>query len=126
MARFSGTSEVGIPEVFRSYADWNTWHIQESWNGKHIYIYGGNNYWDAVFIPDDGSLNLPIGFTFNIITDYDTYVYVNANDSNITNLSVVSVNYTPYGYDIPPNTMVTMMKIDSNRWIMSGYGITQD
>jgi hypothetical protein len=75
MARFSSSSSpTGIPQAFKSNADWNTWHAQDSWNGKHVYIYGNNSWWDAIFLPDDSSLNLPIGFTFTIVTDENTYI----------------------------------------------------
>ena len=75
------------------------------------------------------SLNLPIGFTFTIITDQNepgSWVYINANDTNLTEVSAVGVGSSDYGYDISNNTMVTVMKIDSNRWIISGPGIQID
>jgi hypothetical protein len=102
--------------------------VDSTWTGKHAYFtYDGN--WDAIFLPDDASLNLPIGFTFTIITDQNepgSWVYINANDTSLTELSAVGVGSNDSGYDISNNTMVTVMKIDSNRWIISGPGIQID
>ena len=126
MARFSGISESGgIPQIAKIYPDYNTHNVNESWNGKHIYFAPTEGNWDAIFIPDDASLNLPIGFTFTIITD-GSYIYLNVNDTDLTYLNAVSVPYTTNGYDIDTNTIVTVIKVDENRWFASGYGITQD
>ena len=126
MARFTQVSEEGIPQIAKFYPDYNTHNVDESWNGKHIYFAPTDGYWDAIFIPDDVSLNLPIGFTFTIITDNGSYIYLNANDTDLTYLTAVSVGYTANGYDIDQDTIVTVIKVDENRWIASGYGITQD
>jgi hypothetical protein len=116
-----------IPQIDHIYTDNNEHYPAESWAGKHIYFTYDSN-WDAIFLPEDSSLNLPIGYTFTIITDNHSggYIYINANDSNVTEVTAVGVDYSSIGYDIPGNTMVTVMKIGSNRWIISGYGITQD
>lgn len=124
MARFTSVSEEGIPQLAKHVSDWNNYYVDDSWNGKHVYFEGGG--WDAVYIPDDASLNLPIGHTFTIITDNNSYVYLNANDSNLTYLSAVAVDDAPNGYDITQRSMVTVIKVDANRWIASGYGMSQD
>jgi hypothetical protein len=124
MARFSGTSETGIPQRFRINSDWDNYYVNASWNGKHVFCTGSG--WTAIFLPDDASLNLPIGTTFTVVTDENAYVYINSNDYNLTHFLPVGIGYSPYGYDIPNKTMATVMKIDSDKWIISGYGITQD
>ena len=117
-----------IPRVDKYYTDNVEHHVDATWAGRHLYFtYDGS--WDAVFIPDDASLNLPIGFTFTIFTDDNepgSWVYINANDTGITYVTAVGLNYSTNGYDIPNNSIITVMKIDSNRWIISGYGVTID
>ena len=122
-------ADLGVMQQIGKFYTSSVEHFVDStWTGKHAYFtYDGN--WDAIFLPDDASLNLPIGFTFKIITDQNepgSWVYINANDTNLTEVSAVGVGSSDYGYDISNNTMVTVMKIDSNRWIISGPGIQID
>lgn len=129
MARFSqgSTAESGIPQLAKIYTVGNVHYPDLSWNGKHLYFSPDSN-WDAIFLPADSELNLPIGFTFTIVTDQFMFpfVYINANDTNATYFTAVSLGQSNNGYDIGENTMATVMKIDANRWIISGYGITVD
>jgi hypothetical protein len=117
-----------IPRVGKYYTDNVDHHVDATWAGRHLYFtYDG--LWDAVFIPDDASLNLPIGFTFTIVTDDNEpgqWIYINANDENLTYVTAVGLDYSSIGYDLSGNTLVTVMKIDSNRWIISGSGVFRD
>jgi hypothetical protein len=129
MARFSQTNNPGVmQQIGKFYTNYVEHFVDSTWAGKCAYFIHDSN-WDAIFLPDDASLNLPIGFTFTIITDQNEpgyWVYINANDTNLTEVSAVGVGYSNSGYDIPNNTMVTVMKIDSNHWIISGPGIQID
>jgi hypothetical protein len=127
MARFTSSAPSGIPQRAKYWTDGNEHYPDLSWNGKHIYFtYDG--WWDAIFLPTDDALNLPIGFTFTIVTDemMGSFLYLQADDTDVTRLTLVGFGQSNNGYDIGQNTMATVMKIDSNRWIVSGYGITED
>jgi hypothetical protein len=117
-----------IPQINKYYSGGNTINIDNTYSGKHIYFtYDGGS--DAIFLPDDGSLNLPIGFTFTIVTDDNNsypFVYINANDSGLTRLTAVGLAYASGGYDAGVNSIATVMKVDSNRWIISGHGVVID
>jgi hypothetical protein len=127
MARFTGAiSESGIPQLAKFITAYNEHYIDETWNGKHVYFAPSDYSWDAVWIPTDYSLNLPVGFAFTIVTDDSVNVYISPVDTEVTYMYAVSVPYAPYGYDIPSNTMVTVLKVDTDRWIISGYGVQQD
>jgi hypothetical protein len=127
MARFTSSAPTGIPQRAKYWTDNNSHYPDLTWNGKHVYFtYDGN--WDAIFLPEDSSLNLPIGFTFTIVTDemMGSFLYLQANDTEITRLTAVGLGQSNYGYDVAQNSMTTVMKIDSNRWIVSGYGLAID
>ena len=117
-----------IPQIAKYYTGAVDRYPDETWGGRHLYFtYDGN--WDAIFLPDDASLNLPIGFTFTIVTDDNEpgqWIYINANDENLTYVTAVGLDYNSIGYDLSGNTLVTVMKIDSNRWIISGPGVFRD
>lgn len=127
MARFSSSTPAGITQLAKFYTNGNEHYPDLTWNGKHLYFtYDGN--WDAIFLPSDNDTNLPIGFTFTVVTNemMGPFVYINANDTDTVYFTAVGLGQNSYGYDIDQNTMATVMKIDSNRWIISGYGITVD
>ena len=118
---------IVIPQLDKIYTDANNHYPDITWGGKHIYFtYDGS--WDAIWLPSDADLNLPIGFTFTIVTDemMGAFVYLSPNDFETTYVTAVGIGQSNNGYDIDQNTMVTVMKIDSNRWIISGYGISID
>jgi hypothetical protein len=117
-----------IPQINKYHSGGNTINIDNTYSGKHIYFTYDAGY-DAIFLPDDGSLNLPIGFTFTIVTDDNNsspFVYINANDSGLTRLTAVGLAYASGGYDAGVNSIATVMKVDSNRWIISGQGVVID
>ena len=90
-------------------------------NGQFIY---GEQTW--IRIPNESDTPLPVGFTVTIITNENNMIYVNANDSSTTRLLVPGLAYSSGGYDIPALSMATLIKVDTNVWYLSGYGVTID
>lgn len=90
-------------------------------NGQFLY---GEETW--VRIPNESDTPLPNGFTVTIITNEDNIIYVNPIDSSTTRLLVPGLDYASGGYDIPAKSMATLIKVDTNIWYLSGYGVVID
>ena len=84
-----------------------------------------NNYvW--LTIPTNADVAFDIGTAITIVTNQNVPIYINSSDSNTTKLYVPGLSYAGGGYDIPPNSMATLLKVEADVWMLSGYGITID
>jgi hypothetical protein len=92
--------------------------------GKHYY--SNVNGWYYLFVPDNNSTPFPIGTFIDIVTGENNWIYITANDSLITSINVPGLTYAPWGYDIPPRSTARLIKVENERWMLSGYGIEID
>jgi hypothetical protein len=104
-------------------------------NGKFIYFNndGGNS---TIIVPNNDNVQLPIGYVVTLVLDqFDgNTVFVNTNEDNSNGLII---NAT--GFNVNSNTyswwaiggdgkagIYTLMKVDTNRWILSGPNVNTD
>lgn len=105
-------------------------------NGKFLYFYGNNGN-STVRVPQNADKALPIGFTVSIVMeDFNgNTVYVNTgNDTN----NGLTINASGFYANIGNNNwwrcgnydnnvgIYTLMKVDTNRWILSGPDVRDD
>lgn len=103
---------------------WNSnYEIISSDAGRSIlYKDGGTNY---IRIPTDATTPMPLGTAITIISA-DAWTYINATDSNITNVFGAGFNTTSNAWYIPNNSMATIVKIAPDTWMLSGAGLAID
>lgn len=97
--------------------------LQLSDIGKHVYKSDGDGY--AVVIPADYKTNFPIGSAITVVSG-NSWTYFNVEDSEVTQLWGAGFNDTSTAYFIPNNSMATLLKIDRNKWMVSGAGLGID
>jgi hypothetical protein len=98
-------------------------------NGKFIYFYGTGGV-STIFVPNNDNVQLPVGYTVTLVlddfdgnsvainTDGDTSSGLRINATGFTD-SAASSNYWYIGGDGKIG-IYTLMKVDTNRWILSG------
>jgi hypothetical protein len=104
-------------------------------NGKFLYFYGTNGN-STVLVPSDNDVSLPIGYTVTMIVDdfNGNRVYVNNNTGESTAvINAVGQNPgTTNSWDLNSTTnngkcgVYTLMKVDTNRWMLAGPDIVVD
>lgn len=86
-------------------------------SGKHIYrnVADTNN----ILIPSDAMLNFEIG-TEIIIVNGDGITNILPSDNMATQIWGNGFNLSAISWTITPNSMATILKIDADKWILSG------
>ena len=130
----SDITQAGISRALTDKGD-NTTYLNFEHNGKFIY-FNGNQGSSTVRVPQNSDTKLPIGFTVSLVIDnFDgSSVYVNTSNDTSNGLHVSAVgfsqtysnnNWWRLGND--GNTGIyTLMKVDTNRWVLSGPSILDD
>ena len=96
--------------------------LQLSDRGKQVYNSG---YANNIYVPTNDSVAFPIGSTITIITNTNDSGFVNAVNTGTTGIVVPGVNYTANGYNLPTGSIAVLLKVSTELWYLSGYGITQ-
>jgi len=96
--------------------------LQLSDRGKQVYNSG---YFSSIYVPTNASVEFPIGSTVTIITNETYGGYVGAETPGTTRIIVPGVAYTSDGYQLPTASMAALIKVGTDLWYLSGYGITQ-
>ena len=117
----NGTSIIDVPQN-KQLANYT---LQLSDRGCHIYANTVTNYVEYL-IPTNAVTPFPIGSKIVIVTGQTCPIFVNAVTPSTTYLYVSGLNYAAGGYDVPANSMVTLLKIDTDTWMLSGSGVTID
>ena len=133
----SEITQAGITRAFKDTGD-NFTLLNFEHNGKFIYFSGninGNGY-STIRIPQNYDRALPIGYTVTLVLDeFDGYnVYVNTGNDTDNGLHIGAVGFDQYytnnNYwrigDDANTGIYTIMKVDTNRWILSGPSIADD
>ena len=129
----SELTSAGIARHSVDNGDNTTW-LNASMNGKFIY-YADNpgGYNSTIRIPTNANVPLPIGFTLTIVMgDFNnSRIYVN-NDGNSDVQFIVSgndsfgTNYWQFNANTGAAGVYTIMKVDTNTWLLSGPDVTID
>lgn len=96
--------------------------LELSDRGKQIY---NTNYGPSISIPTNDVTQFPIGSTITIITNESDTGYVSAVDYETTRIIVPGLGYTDNGYILPAPCMAVLIKVGTDLWYLSGYGIIQ-
>lgn len=106
--------------------------LAEEHNGKFLYYKGSDgNAW--IYCPSNSDAALPIGFTVTVVMDdfNGNRIYVNNNTGNqaatvnASGFDYNQTNYWKFGQD-GKNGIYTIMKVDTDRWMLAGPDITTD
>ena len=111
----------------------NSMTLDATMNGKFLH-YNGNQGNSWIYVPGNTDVPLPIGFIVTIILDdySGNQVYINNATGNSYDANINAVgfgaNISNYWYiGGNGNTGVyTLLKVDTNRWVLSGPEITND
>ena len=122
---------AGIERHSASSGD-NNITLAEEHNGKFLYYNGSNgNSW--IYVPSNSDAALPIGFTVTVVMDEfnGNRIYVNNNTGNqnatinASGFNYNTTNYWKFGND-GKSGVYTIMKVDTDRWMLAGPDITED
>jgi hypothetical protein len=130
----SDITQAGISRALTDKGD-NTTYLNFEHNGKFIY-FNGNQGSSTVRVPQNFDTALPIGFTVTLVIDDFDYssVYVNTSNDTSNGLHISAVGFSQ-GYSnnnwwrlgSDNNTGIyTLMKVDTNRWVLSGPSVLDD
>jgi hypothetical protein len=91
--------------------------------GKQVY---NSNYSNSIIVPTNNAVAFPLGSTITIITNESYGGFVGSAETDTPRIIVPGVAYNTNGYDLPTASMAALIKVGTNTWYLSGYGITQD
>lgn len=111
-------------QIPQHYLDYNNYTLQSSDAGRSIYYNNGGN--NSIYIPTDANCNFPLGTAITIISGANGSTYINASDSNLTEVWGAGYNQTSDAWYIPANSMATLIKIGPDKWMLSGAGLAID
>jgi hypothetical protein len=110
-----------IPQNLQSTLDYYVLTINDA--GKHIYKNDGNGY--GVEVPTNASVPFEIGTTITIVSG-DSWTYIYPTDGMTTEVWGAGYNQTSTSFYIPNNSMATLLKIGTDKWMLSGAGLAID
>lgn len=91
--------------------------------GKHIYKDDGDGY--GVEVPTNASVPFEIGTTITIVSG-NGWTYIYPVDGMTTEVWGAGYNQTSTSFYIPNNSMATLLKIGTDKWMLSGAGLAID
>lgn len=97
--------------------------LRSSDAGRHVYYGsgGGNN----IRVPTEAECSFPLGTVITIVSASDGITYIGPNDGNITKVWGAGFDQATSWY-IPANSTATLLKIGSEKWMLSGVGLAVD
>ena len=110
------TSGMDIPQVPADKTNFSSYYPDLSDRGKHILKYNG-----YIYIPRDQDMPFPIGSLLTIVTDNNN-IYLYADYSGTTRIRGVGSDSNSSSYRIYPYSMVTLLKVHKDVWMLSGAG----
>lgn len=97
--------------------------LQLSDAGKHILKDEGEGY--GVEVPTNANVAFPIGSVITIVSG-NGWTYIYPVDSGTTEVWGAGFNQTSTSFYIPNNSMATLLKIGTDKWMLSGAGLAID
>jgi hypothetical protein len=131
----SRLQSAGIPRVKKDTGN-NYTTLDADMNGKFILL-GSNTGGNSTYVvPENADVALPIGYTVTFVLDdfNGNYVYINTNGNTNNGLHIQATgflqafsnnNWWRFGSSGNSN-IYTLMKVDTNRWILSGADVQDD
>ena len=101
----------------------NNYTLTLSDAGKHILKDEGGGY--GVEVPTNASVAFPIGTVITIVSG-DSWTYIYPVDFETTEVWGAGFNQASTGWYIPNNSMATLLKIGTDKWMLSGAGLAID
>jgi hypothetical protein len=106
--------------------------LADEHNGKFLYFNGSNgNSW--IYVPSNSDVPLPVGFTVTFVMDNfnSNRVYVNnSTGSQTATINASGFAYNQTNYWVCGNTgncgVFTIMKVDTDRWMIAGPDVQVD
>ena len=108
------TSGQDVPQVDQSKTAYSDYLVALEDRGKHIYKWAG-----SIYIPKNETVPFPIGSTITIVSDSNT-IYLYADDNATTRIRGIGSDSTSSSYHIDPYSMVTLLKVQKDTWMLSG------
>ena len=91
--------------------------------GKHIYKNDGEGY--SVVVPTNADVAFEIGTAVTVVSG-DSWTYIYPADGETTAVWGAGFNQTSTAWYIPNNSMATLLKIGTDKWMLSGAGLAED
>ena len=112
------TSGQDVPQVDQTKTDFSDYLLQLDDRGKHIYKWTGN-----VIVPTNDEIPFPVGSTITIVTDSAT-IYLYADNNSTTRIRGIGADSSSSSYSIAAYSMVTLLKVQKDIWMLSGGTFT--
>ena len=110
-----------IPQNLQSSYDDYTLTLADG--GKHIYKTDGDGY--GVTIPTNASVAFTIGTAITVVSGgRECYFYL--EDGDVTEVWGAGFDAYNQSWYIPPNSMATLLKINTDKWMLSGAGLASN
>lgn len=120
---YTGSQGDIITELNQNRLTNDSYTIDLTDRAKHIYC--ANTTSDTtIYIPTSDTTDFPIGSSSVIVTNTGRIATIAAANSTVTTVLVPGIAYSFSGYVLPFQTVATVLKIDTDTWMLSGYGIT--
>jgi hypothetical protein len=91
--------------------------------GKHIYKDDADGY--SVLVPTNANVPFEIGTVITVVSG-DGWTYIQAANTATTDVWGAGFNQVNQNWYIPNNSMATLLKIDTDKWMLSGAGLAID
>jgi hypothetical protein len=110
-----------IPQNQQS--SYSNYTLQLSDAGKHVYKDEGDGY--GVEVPTNASVAFAVGTVVTIVSG-NSWTYIYPADGMTTEVWGAGYNTTSSSFYIPENSMATLLKIGTDKWMLSGAGLGND
>ena len=114
------TAAAGIPQN-RVKENYINYYLKKEDANKHLYI----DQSTTLYVPDhdgDGGYPFPIGTTVTLVTK-DNQLYIYRDNQAL----IYGAGFNQYaGWYLPPRSTATLLKVEENVWMLSGFGIQVD
>jgi hypothetical protein len=97
--------------------------LQLSDAGKHVLKDEGGGY--SVVVPTNATVAFPIGTVVTVVSG-NSWTYIYPADGDTTEVWGAGYNQTSTAWYIPNNSMATLLKIGTDKWMLSGAGLAID
>lgn len=119
----TGSNQTGvqIPQIQITQDEYT---LKSSAAGSHVYY--DNNGDNTIYVPTEANELFPVGTAITIVSGGDGRTYIDVLESDVTR--VYGAGYDQYNsaWFIPANSMATLLKIGTERWMLSGAGLGID
>jgi hypothetical protein len=126
------TTAQDVPQSNLQWTNYNGYTIQLQDRGHHIFNNDSNSSSRYIYVPPSRYINFPIGSVITFVsTSQDMYIYASGNNGEVEIYGAgqggASVTgSTGYYWTLPAWGIATIIKVDTDLWMISGTGITKN